>query len=130
MGFGAAVAAGIAGALLSLQPVIVQGDHPLRSAPDVTAFAAGTVYDGQIVRIERTAPGWMEVVRLDGTSGWISPADAVATAPCRPAEIGTYNAGSLYCGWTLAARTDTYTTWDFPLGRSPSRAWRRAGTDR
>lgn len=43
--------------------------------------------------------------------------------------IGAPNRGALVNGVQLPASGTDYFTWDFPLGASPSRGWRRWGTD-
>ena len=56
--------------------------------------------------------------------------DTTTMDDCRPTPVGTWNRGSLECGWTLAPRTNTYRTWDYPRGSSPNDPNRRVGTDR
>ena len=58
---------------------------------------------------------------------------ARATPPIRWAHscaAGTPTDGRLVHGVLLPAEGRTFFTWDFPLRRSPNRAWRRWGTDR
>src|SRR3954467_1804934 len=53
---------------------------------------------------------------------------ASAGAACRSRALGLPQAGRLSCGVQLPAETDALVTWDFVLGRSPNRGWRRWGT--
>src|SRR4051812_38632831 len=55
---------------------------------------------------------------------------ASAGAACRSRALGLPQAGRLVCGAQLPAETDALVTWDFPLGRSPNRGWRRWGTSK
>ena len=43
---------------------------------------------------------------------------------------GTPNRGTLFDGVLFPAESDVAFTWDFPLGISPSRPWRRWGTEK
>jgi murein endopeptidase len=55
---------------------------------------------------------------------------ATADAACRSRAVGLTNHGRLACGVQLPGETDAMITWDSPLGRSPSRGWRRWGTQK
>jgi murein endopeptidase len=55
---------------------------------------------------------------------------AVADAACRSRALGQTNNGRLACGVQLPGETDALVTWDSPIGRSPSRGWRRWGTQK
>src|SRR3954468_7374047 len=55
---------------------------------------------------------------------------ASAGAACRSRALGLPQAGRLSCGGQLPAETDALVTWDFVLGRSPNRGWRRWGTSK
>jgi murein endopeptidase len=55
---------------------------------------------------------------------------ATADAACRSRALGQTNHGRLACGVQLPAETDALITWDSPLGVSPSRGWRRWGTEK
>src|SRR4051812_49555831 len=57
-------------------------------------------------------------------------AAAPAHAACRSRAVGLPQAGSLVCGVQLPGETDALVTWDFVLGRSPNRGWRRWGTSK
>jgi murein endopeptidase len=56
------------------------------------------------------------------------PAAAAAASESR--AVGKPWDGKLVCGVQLPAGNDTFTTWDFPLARSPNRGWRRWGTQK
>jgi murein endopeptidase len=45
-------------------------------------------------------------------------------------SVGTPVRGALFRGVQLPAEGTNFFTWDFPLGRSPNRGWRRWATDR
>jgi len=127
----AAFAVGVALTLGAATPVTVTGHHALRATPDTTALATnGDVYDGQIVAVTASSLSWVRVMRFDGTSGWLPRSHTIDEPDCMPKPIGTWNNGRLECGWTLAARTDTYRTWDYPKSRSPNDPNRRVGSDR
>ena len=53
-----------------------------------------------------------------------------AGAACRSRAVGLPQAGRLVCGVQLPEETDALVTWDFVLGRSPNRGWRRWGTSK
>src|SRR4051812_9579226 len=53
-----------------------------------------------------------------------------ADAACRSQALGLPQAGRLACGVQLPGETDALVTWDFVLGRSPNRGWRRWGTSK
>jgi murein endopeptidase len=53
-----------------------------------------------------------------------------ADAACRSRALGLPQAGRLACGVQLPGETDALVTWDFVLGSSPNRAWRRWGTSK
>jgi murein endopeptidase len=55
---------------------------------------------------------------------------ANADSACRSRAVGQPYDGRLVCGVQLPAESDTFVTWDFPLLRSPSRGWRRWGTQK
>jgi hypothetical protein len=55
---------------------------------------------------------------------------ASADAACESRAVGKPWDGKLVCGVQLPAGSDTFTTWDFPLARSPNRGWRRWGTQK
>jgi murein endopeptidase len=57
------------------------------------------------------------------------PASADA-AECKSRAVGKPWDGRLVCGVQLPAVSETFVTWDFPLARSPSRSWRRWGTQK
>jgi hypothetical protein len=131
MSIAASLAVSLALALGAATPVTVTGHHALRAAPDPLALATnGDVYDGQIVAVTGSTLSWLRVARFDGTTGWLPRSHTTDTPDCKPQPIGTWNNGRLECGWTLAPRTATYRTWDYPHGRSPNAADRRVGTDR
>jgi murein endopeptidase len=54
----------------------------------------------------------------------------VADAACHSRALGETNHGRLSCGVQLPEETDALVTWDFPLGLSPNRGWRRWGTQK
>jgi murein endopeptidase len=102
----------------------------VRSSPDRLAPTTGQVFDGQIVVATGSALNWLRITRFDGTTGWLPLRETDVMDDCRPQALGTWNRGSLECGWTLAAKTDTYRTWDYPRSESPNDPDRRVGTDR
>src|SRR3954470_12353044 len=53
-----------------------------------------------------------------------------ADAACRSRALGLPQAGRLACGVQLPVETDALVTWDFVLGSSPNRGWRRWGTSK
>src|SRR3954451_3565036 len=53
-----------------------------------------------------------------------------AEAACRSRALGMPQAGRLACGVQLPGETDALVTWDFVLGSSPNRGWRRWGTSK
>src|SRR4051794_9513026 len=53
-----------------------------------------------------------------------------AGARCHSRALGETNNGRLRCGVQLPAGTESLVTWDFPLGRTPNRGWRRWGTEK
>lgn len=53
-----------------------------------------------------------------------------ADAACLSRALGLPQAGRLLCGVQLPGETDALVTWDFVLGRSPNRGWRRWGTSK
>jgi murein endopeptidase len=53
-----------------------------------------------------------------------------ADARCRSRAVGDTNHGRLACGVQLPAGTESLVTWDFPLGLTPNRGWRRWGTQK
>ena len=53
-----------------------------------------------------------------------------AAEACRSRAAGLTNHGWLVCGVKLPGETDALVTWDGVLGRSPSRGWRRWGTQK
>jgi murein endopeptidase len=55
---------------------------------------------------------------------------ANADSACKSRAVGKPWDGRLVCGVQLAAKSDTFVTWDFPLVRSPNRGWRRWGTQK
>jgi murein endopeptidase len=57
-------------------------------------------------------------------------APAVADAACRSRALGLPHDGRLACGVQLPGETDALVTWDFVLGQSPNRGWRRWGTSK
>jgi murein endopeptidase len=111
-------------------PVTVGGHHFLRGTPDRLAEPGAEVYDGEVVVVTGSAMSWVQVTSFGGRRGWLPRRETRTMDGCRPTPIGTWNRGSLECGWTLAARTDTYRTWDYPMSRSPNDPDRRVGTDR
>jgi murein endopeptidase len=48
--------------------------------------------------------------------------------PCHSRAVGKPWKGRLACGVQLPVESDTFLTWDFPLGRAPNDDWRRWGT--
>jgi hypothetical protein len=130
MSVAASFAVALALALGAATPVTVSGHHLLRATPERAAVPGGEVYDGQIVAITGSALTWVHVTRFDGTTGWLPRSQTTTLDDCTPKALGTWNNGGLECGWTLAPRTDTYRTWDYPQRRSPNAAERRNGTDR
>jgi hypothetical protein len=55
---------------------------------------------------------------------------ASADAACKSRAVGKPWDGRLVCGVQLPASSEMFVTWDFPLARSPSRPWRRWGTQK
>jgi murein endopeptidase len=60
------------------------------------------------------------------SSCWMGPSLLTAGSVAR----GTPNRGSLIRGVQFPAESDVAFTWDFPLGASPNRPWRRWGTEK
>jgi murein endopeptidase len=108
---------------------VVAPSAALLAAPDAGAFPAGQVFRGQMVSVDAVAGDQEHVVRADGVAGWLGPGATEPGPACAPRAIGFPFRGRLRCGWALAAQSDTWATWDFPLGRSPNRHARRYGTD-
>jgi len=61
-------------------------------------------------------------------STYITESTTVPAAP-RSIAVGTPVRGALIFGMQLPAEGTDHFTWDFPLGISPNRDWRRWGTD-
>src|SRR3954470_8596913 len=53
-----------------------------------------------------------------------------ADGACRSRALGLPQQGRLAGGVQLPEETDALVTWDFPLGSSPNRGWRRWGTSK
>jgi len=59
--------------------VLLAESVPVQSAPsDDPALRLFTIHEGAVVRIDRRADGWLEIVLEDGQVGWI-PADTAET---------------------------------------------------
>jgi murein endopeptidase len=57
-------------------------------------------------------------------------APGTADSACKSRAVGKPWHGRLACGVQLPAESQTFVSWDFPLARSPSRGWRRWGTQK
>jgi hypothetical protein len=109
----------------------------LESAPPPDGTPTALAYRGEVLRVDAvTAQQDFEHLSLDGRSGWAPTRDVRPAAPpsppayhCRSEALGTWDRGRLRCGRRLPPQGTGFQTWDFPLGRSPNRSWRRWGTE-
>jgi hypothetical protein len=101
----------------------------LLASPGAGALPSGQVFRGQVVAVDATSGDQEHVVRADGVAGWLPPGTTAPAPACASQAVGLPIRGRLRCGWVLAAQSDTWVTWDFPLGHSPNRHARRYGTE-
>jgi hypothetical protein len=110
--------------------VVVRRSAPLLATPALAGAVEGRAYRDQTLRVLAGDGDWLLAARADGEQGWLERRDVRRPPDCTPRAVGTYDDGQLECGEVLAARTDTWTTWDFPRAATPDRRWRRHGTPR
>jgi hypothetical protein len=104
-------------------------DATLRPEPVASAPSSGREHRDELLTLLSRGETWDHVRRVDGVEGWL-PTNALRSRSCQPQAVGTYDDGRLRCGWRLAARTETWSTWDYPRARAPNAPGRRYATER